>query len=42
MGLQEDFTQAAEDIKKLTSGPTNDDLLLLYSLVCLNIHHVIN
>ncbi|EFC45268.1 acyl CoA binding protein [Naegleria gruberi] len=32
MGLQEDFTQAAEDIKKLTSGPTNDDLLLLYSL----------
>ncbi|MFH5207044.1 acyl-CoA-binding protein [Antrihabitans sp. NCIMB 15449] len=30
--LDQSFTQAQEDVKKLTSKPSNDDLLSLYSL----------
>lgn len=29
---QEDFEKAAEDVKKLSTTPSNDDLLILYAL----------
>ncbi|CRL04770.1 CLUMA_CG017830, isoform A [Clunio marinus] len=32
MGLKEDFDQAAAEVKKLKASPSNDDLLVLYSL----------
>lgn len=32
MGLDEDFDQAAKDVKTLTSKPSDDDLLILYGL----------
>ncbi|XP_031349750.1 acyl-CoA-binding protein homolog 1-like [Photinus pyralis] len=32
MGLNEDFQKAAEDVKKLKTSPTNEELLEIYAL----------
>ena len=32
MSLENDFNKAVEDVQKLPSKPSNDDLLILYSL----------
>ncbi len=32
MGLKEDFAQSAEDVKKLSKRPSNEELLTLYAL----------
>lgn len=32
MGLDEDFDQAAKDVKTLTTKPSDEDLLILYGL----------